>query len=118
MTAPEESSNSVRVRYADPELIRNAVRGYARDLRTAHPEVRSIRWFGSWVNDTASVGSDVDLCIVIAQSEKPPRDRMPDYLPLSFPVGIDLFVYTEAELAQLRKDHASFAAAIDRGVEV
>ena len=118
MTAREKSWTSVRVRYTDPELIRRAVQSYARDIRTSHPEVRSIRWFGSWVHGTASVGSDVDLCIIIDESQKARRDRTPDYLPLSFPVGIDLFVYTEAELAQLRKDHGSFAKAIDSGITV
>ncbi len=53
-----------------------------------------------------------------ACDQKTRRDRMPDYLPLAFPVGIDLFVYTEEELAQLRVDHASFARAIDSGIDV
>ena len=118
MTARERSSTSAHVRYADPEAIRRAVTTYAQDLRAGHSEIRSIRWFGSWVNNSASVGSDVDLCIVIERSEKARRDRLPEYLPLSFPVGIDLFVFTEEELAQLRKDHPSFAQAIDSGVEV
>jgi hypothetical protein len=54
----------------------------------------------------------VDRCSV------PPRERVSDYLPLTFPVGIDLFVYTEDELVRLRTEHPSFARAIEAGVEV
>jgi predicted nucleotidyltransferase len=77
-----------------------------------------MRWFGSWVTGGWSPGSDVDLCIVVDGCAKPPRDRASDYLPLKFPVGIDLFVYTEDELDLLGKEHPSFARAIAAGVEV
>jgi predicted nucleotidyltransferase len=77
-----------------------------------------MRWFGSWVTGGWSPGSDVDLCIVIEPSTKPARDRVSDYLPRTFPVGIDLFVYTEDEIARLATEHPSFARAIEAGVEI
>jgi len=55
---------------------------------------------------------------VVDRCAEPPRDRASDYLPLSFPVGIDLFVYTEDELERLGKEHPSFAEAIEAGAEV
>lgn len=118
MTARNESSTSVRVRYADPNAIRRAVESYATAVRAAHPEVQRMRWFGSWVTGCWSPGSDVDLCIVVDRSTKAARERVPDYLPSTFPVGIDLFVYTEDEFERLRTEHPSFAKAIDAGVEV
>ena len=118
MSAHDESSISARVRYAQPELIRKAVRDYAREIRSGHPEVRSIRWFGSWVRGDAGVGSDVDLCIIVDRSDKPRRDRVVDFLPRVFPVGIDLFVYTSVEFDTLRTDHPSMRREIDRGLEV
>ena len=118
MDAHEKSSISARVRFADPEPIRKAVLEYAVALRSAHPEIRSIRWFGSWPKETASPGSDVDICILVDRSEKRPRDRIVDFLPRTFPVGIDLFIYTEEELRRLRAEHPSMAMAIAEGVEV
>lgn len=118
MTARERSSTSVRIRRADPDAIGLAVRLYAEHLRQEHPEVLSVRWFGSWVNGTASVGSDVDLCIVVKRAASRRRDRIVDYLPRSFPVGIDLFVFTPEELRRLQEEHPSFDQAIRRGVEV
>ncbi|MGA2640884.1 MAG: nucleotidyltransferase domain-containing protein [Spirochaetia bacterium] len=95
-----------------------AVREYVRDLRGGHPEIRAIRWFGSWVHGDAGVGSDVDLCIVVDRSDKLRRDRTMDFLPRLFPVGIDLFVYTAAEFDALRTEHPSMRKAIDSGLEV
>jgi predicted nucleotidyltransferase len=118
VNAHDESSISARVRYAEPEPIRKAVRDYARDLRVGHPEIRSIHWFGSWVRGDASVGSDVDICIIVDGSGKPHRDRMMDFLPRVFPVGIDLFVYTVSEFDALRTEHPSMRKAIDSGIEV
>ena len=118
MNAHDESSISARVRYAEPETIRKAVRDYARNIRDDHPEVRSIRWFGSWVSGDAGVGSDVDLCIIVDKSDKSRRDRMMDFLPLVFPVGIDLFIYTPPEFDALRAEHPSMRKAIDNGLEM
>jgi len=116
--APEGSSSSVRVRKADPDAIRLAVRSYAEGLRREHPEVLAIRWFGSWVYGLPTPGSDVDLCIVVRHAAQRPHERIVDYLPRSFPVGIDLFVFTQEELERLRVEHPTFARAIDSGIEV
>jgi predicted nucleotidyltransferase len=110
--------DSVRIRYADPEAIRDAVARYAASLRASAPQVKSIRWFGSWVTGTAGVGSDVDLCIVVSPTAVPRRDRLPDYMPQTFPVGLDLIVVTEQELETLRAEHPSLAQAMDSGIEM
>ncbi len=95
-----------------------SVAAYARDLRAARPEVRRILWFGSWVNGIPAPGSDVDLCLVLTGSDLLSRDRIPRYLPTGFPVGIDLFVYTEAELDRLKENHASWYRCIMSGKEM
>lgn len=60
----------------------------------------------------------MDLCILVKQASCRRRDRIVGYLPESFPVGLDLFVYTPRELERLRAEHPSFAQAIDGGFEV
>ena len=81
-------------------------------------EVRRIVWFGSRVNGIPSPASDVDICLVLAHSDKPFRERAADYLPLGFPVGLDLFPYTRAELERLRRDHPSWHRALTGGVDL
>ena len=83
--------------------VEAAVRRWARHI-AQRPEVRRIIWFGSPINGAPTPSSDVDVCVVIAGSRRPVRDRIGDYLPFGFPVSIDLFPYTESELNDLRQN--------------
>ena len=80
--------------------------------------MRRIIWFGSRVNGTPAPGSDVDVCVVLSTSSRPVRDRVGDYLPFGFPVGFDLFPYTEAELERLKNERPSWYAAISLGIDL
>jgi hypothetical protein len=55
---------------------------------------------------------------VISSSEKPRRDRLPDYLPVGFPVGIDLFVYTQVEFDLLPETSPAWYQVIITGREL
>ena len=110
--------NSVVIKSADRAGVTRAVTAYVARLRAEHPEVERVIWFGSWVNGLPRPGSDVDLCLILSSSEKPLRERTPDYLPAGFPVGIDLFPYTRAEFERLAKESAGWHAAIVAGREL
>ena len=75
-------------------------------------------WFGSWVSGVPGPGSDVDMCLVLSRSQKPFRERIPDYLPGAFPVGIDLFPYTERELERLLAESPGWRKALALGREL
>jgi len=109
--------SSVEIKYTDPDEIRRMVGALARNLKQRHPEVNRIIWFGSWIDGSHSPGSDVDLCIVISESNQKPRDRIPEYLPRSFPVGLDLHIYTRAEFHALSASHPQWYEAIMSGEE-
>jgi len=92
-----------------------AARSWAADLRSRRPELVRVGLFGSYVTDTYGPGSDLDVLIEVTQASVTRRaDRADDYLPKAFPVGVDLFVYTSAELARLRAEGSGWLAAIDR----
>jgi predicted nucleotidyltransferase len=110
--------NSVRIKFTDPQRIRKAVIDYAFRLRSTHQEIKRIIWFGSWVTGLPSAGSDVDLCLIISSSDKPLRERIVDYLPVGFPVGIELFAYTESEFEQLKTTSPSWYRSIMKGEEL
>ena len=103
------------VRWADPERIERAVRAYGRDLRARNPLVTQVLWYGSWVTGVPTPASDVDLCVVLRSDHRRPRDRIPDFLPDRFPVGIDLKVITEEELQELAATSPSWHRAILAG---
>lgn len=103
------------VRWADPERIESAVRGWAEEQRRRHPELSRIYWYGSWVSGRATPSSDVDLCVVLTHDDRPPRHRVPDFLPDRFPVGVDLLVVTEGELEELARRTPGWHEAITSG---
>lgn len=110
--------SSVVIKSANRDQITRAVTAYVARLRAAHPEVERAIWFGSWVNGLPTPGSDVDLCLVVSGSDQSPHERISAYLPVGFPVGIDLFVYTPAELDHLRDTSPGWYEAIMSGQEV
>ena len=112
------SLNSVVIKSANREQIAQAVASYVAQLREQHPEIERVIWFGSWVTGLPTPGSDVDLCLILSSSDRSPRDRSPDYLPVGFPVGIDLFAYTRAEFERLQKEAPTWYAAIIGGIEL
>ena len=103
------------VRWAEPEGVEKAVRSFAQDLRARFPSVSRVLWYGSWVSGTPTPSSDVDLCIVLRADQRRPRDRVPEFLPARFPVGMDLIVLTETELRQLSLRSPSWHQAITAG---
>jgi predicted nucleotidyltransferase len=110
--------NSVVIKSIDREIINQAVASFVIELRIKHPEVIRVIWFGSWVKGLPSPGSDVDLCLILSSSEKSPRDRIPDYLPQKFPVGIDIFIYTRDEFERLERTSPGWYGAIISGREI
>lgn len=112
---PRLSPSSVVIKSADRTRIEQAVERYVARLREAHPEIERILWFGSWVNGLPGPGSDVDLCLILSTSDKPRHEWAADFLPVGFPVGMDLFVYTREEFERLREEHPGWHQAICAG---
>jgi predicted nucleotidyltransferase len=109
---------SVVVKSADRHRIEQAVRSYVEWLDSTHPEVEKVIWFGSWVGGLPTPGSDVDLCLIVSESDKRMRDRVCDYLPLGFPVGLDLFPYTREEFDSLQERSPGWYKTIVEGREI
>jgi predicted nucleotidyltransferase len=72
---------------------------YASRLFATHASIEEIVVFGSFETGTWAPGSDLDVLIVLASSDRPVHDRVPQFLPGAFPVGLDLFPFTREELA-------------------
>ncbi len=83
---------------------------WAARLLADRADVQEIVVFGSFEQETWAPGSDLDVLIVLAGAVLPPRDRVPALLPGAFPVPVDIFPFTRAELAT-RQDSPVVAAA-------
>lgn len=112
------SLSSVVIKSVRKAQIQEAVAAYVTQLRAEHPEIKRVIWFGSWTTGLPTPGSDVDICLILSASDKSPRDRISDYLPFGFPVGVDLFAYTEAEFERLKHASPGWYKAITSGLEI
>jgi predicted nucleotidyltransferase len=94
--------SSVEIKSVDAGLVRQRMDEYASAILAGHPEVEEVVVFGSFANGTFAPGSDLDVFLVLSRSDKPVWERLPDYLPGSFPVGLDLFPFTRDEIQRRR----------------
>lgn len=101
---PEKSSDFVKVVFADKDKVLRQLRDYAKSLKRTRPEVERVGYFGSYANDTYGPASDVDLLIILRQSDKRFLDRIPDYIPDELCVSCDVFPYTNKEIEKMKKD--------------
>ncbi len=93
-----KSSGSAKVTFFDRDAVWRATQELAATLAIDHPEIRSIKAFGSIVRGRAVPGSDVDLLIEVESSGLDFKDRADVFRPTGFPTALDIFVYTRAEL--------------------
>jgi len=111
-----ELSPSVKISYFDKEAVWNSLRRFTGQLKKKHPEIERIILFGSLVRDDCVPGSDVDLLIVLSKSDKPFLERITEYMPSKFPVGVDVFPYTRQELKTMIEEGNFFIkAALEQG---
>lgn len=103
---PEKSSNSVRTFFADKAKVMQELRHWTATLKATRPVVEKVGLFGSYATDTYGPRSDADLLIVLRDSDKLFRERIPDFLPVGLSVPCDVFPYTADEIEDLRRDNS------------
>ncbi|MBN1418661.1 MAG: nucleotidyltransferase domain-containing protein [Planctomycetes bacterium] len=100
---PRTSRDSVRHDAAPRDEVLAAFRRWAARLRATHPEVVRVGCFGSYARGDYGPSSDLDVFVEVSESPHARRlDRpadLPD--PSEIPVGVELFVYTTAEISSL-----------------
>ena len=99
-----ESSNFVKVFFADKDKFLRQLKDYSESIKRTHPEVERLGYFGSYANDTYGPASDVDLLIILRKSSKRFLDRIPDFLPDNLSICCDVFPYTREEIDRMKQD--------------
>ena len=103
-----QSFGSVEVFWLDRDAVLQAAKKSVRRLTRAHPEVVKVVLFGSMARGDAVPGSDVDLLMVLTSNHKTFLERSAEYHPEGIPVGVDVFAYTEDELARMLREGNTF----------
>lgn len=102
---PVRSSLSSVLRWPDAQTVDRAVRRWALQLSHSRSDVRRIGYFGSYARGDGGVGSDLDLIIIVATSERAFVRRAADWDTTSLPVPADLLVYTQTEWHMLEQQN-------------
>ena len=99
---PVRSLNSSVLRWPDLKTVDRAVRSWADAIARLRPEVLRIGYFGSYARGDWGVGSDLDLIVIVDESELPFVRRGIGWDTGSLPVPTDLLIYTAEEWEALR----------------
>ena len=110
-------------RSAGPRFVsRSQVLALARTMAARivarHPEVTRVLLFGSCARGDFSARSDLDLLIVLRSSDRPPAERVGEFLTECTAYPTDVFPLTEEELAtRLREGDPFWTQAMREAVD-
>lgn len=109
---PTRLLSSSVLKWPDLATVVRAVRAWAAEQATRHPEVLQIGYFGSYARGDWGVGSDVDLVVVVTASEEPFQRRALSWDTSTLPVPAEVLVYTASEWRAKTTNDSRFAKAL------
>ena len=100
---PVRSLSSSVFRWPDSGKVCEAFARWADKVSRQRPEVLRIGCFGSYARGDWGVGSDLDIVIVIQNTDQPFETRPSGFDTTELPVPADLLVYTHDEWKALEQ---------------
>ncbi|MEJ2670629.1 MAG: nucleotidyltransferase domain-containing protein [Deltaproteobacteria bacterium] len=110
---PVRSLTSPVLKWPDAQAVRRALTQWVEKIIQHRPEVVRLGFFGSYARGDWGVGSDLDLVIIVADSEQPFEMRPNAFDTAELPVPTDVLVYTQVEWHSLKPDR-SFLKKLER----
>ena len=111
---PVRSLTSSVLKWPDDTEVHNAIQSWAAAQVQHSPAIRRIGYIGSYARGDWGVGSDVDLLLIVAESDEPFTRRSIAWDTSELPVPADVLVYTEAEWNALSEQGAHFYRIAER----
>jgi len=99
---PVRSLTSSVLRWPDRDTVDRAARRWAARAARRRPDVQQIGYFGSYARGDWGVGSDLDLVIIVRDSDQPFEFRAATWDCGDLPVPAEVLVYTQAEWSLLK----------------
>ncbi len=109
---PVRSLNSSILKWPDKQKVHEAARDWAEKLGTRHARILAIGYFGSYARGDWGVGSDLDLIIILKNSDKTFEQRPLEWDLTRLPVPAEAIVYTQAEWRSLLDQKSRFAESL------
>ncbi|MBD3183133.1 nucleotidyltransferase domain-containing protein [Candidatus Poribacteria bacterium] len=112
---PVRYLNSPIMKWPDAKMVDSAVRKWASAAANDRDDITQIGYFGSYARGDWGVGSDLDLIVILRNSQLPFEKRTLGWDTSEIPVPVDLMVYTEGEL---NKENSFIQTALNEAVWV
>lgn len=103
---PVRSLNSPVLVWPDRQEVERALEQWVQKHVRGRRDVLRVGYFGSYARDDWGVGSDLDLLILLDDSELPFARRAAGWDTLDLPVPTDVLVYTAREWETLCQQQA------------
>lgn len=111
---PVRLSNSSVLRWPDASQVDKALRQWASEVAARHREVERVGYFGSYARGNWGVGSDLDLLVVVTDTDRPFEKRGLEYDTTVLPVPADLLVYKKAEWESMQGKGGGFPESVSK----
>lgn len=115
---PVRSLRSSVLKWPNRESVDKAVRQWATDLAQARSDVSRIGYFGSYARGDWGVGSELDIVIIVTDSQQPFIKRAAAIDATGLLVPADMLVYTEEEWGTLDEQGKFYQTIMSEAVWV
>ena len=100
---PVRALNSFVLKWPNARTVEQAVHRWVKQVVQQRQDVIRIGYFGSYARGDWGVGSDLDLVIVVENSDQPFERRAAKWDVMELPVPADVLVYTQREWQALNQ---------------
>ncbi len=115
---PVRSLSSSVFGWPNAQTVDHALRQWAERLVRTRADVRRIGYVGSYARGDWGVGSDLDLIIIVRESDQPFERRAAAWDVTELPVPTDVLVYTEEEWRSLPRQGRFYLTVMREGIWV
>lgn len=113
---PVRSLNSSVMRWPGKKEVEKSLKKWTEELTKERDDVIRVGYFGSYAKGNWGVGSDLDLIILLKETDKPFERRGIDFDTSPLPVPTELLVYTGDEWGKLKEGESGFYLTVSREV--
>lgn len=110
--------DGVEILSINNESLKEKLREIAYKIRREHQEVKEIILFGSFSRNNYTPYSDIDIAIIVGETEKKFVERQDDFIDYfsSLPFDVNLVIYTKKEFHDMFERGNNFIREIRGGL--
>lgn len=115
-----KSLDGVEILSVDISGLRESLKEISRRIKYEHPEVKEIILFGSFSKGNFTPYSDIDIALIVNDTDKRFIERQDEFIGYFKDIGFDtnIIVYTQKEIERMRREENKFIKEIEKGEKI